>query len=168
MKRLVKNIVIGLIALTTIIFFVGIVLLIQLSKEFDSFVPFTSENYFPSYPTSYQLKSYEDNAEIIIPTDATEIYVYSSGLNKLSTRIRFSINSNKLDGFIENTLCTEPPTEFDANLYIPSNGKTNQWTLKEGSNYIRCFGVKENTRQTIIIDITDPNNYIVYIFASVY
>ncbi len=159
-----KKIVTGLIVLTAIIFFVGLVLLIQFSKKFD----FTSENYFPSYPMSDQLELYESNSEIIIPADASEIYVYSSGLNELSTRIRFSINSDKLDGFIENTLCAEPLSEFDASIYIPSNGETNPWTLKEGSNYKRCIGFKENTRQTIIVDITDPNNYIVFVFASVY
>jgi hypothetical protein len=164
MRRHLKIVFIGLVAITAIIFGVVLGFLIWLSSSFS----FTSENYFPSYPTSDQLDLYESNGEIIIPTDASEIYVYSSGLNELFTRIRFSINSDKLDFFIENTLCTEPLTEYDANLYTSSNGDTDPWTLKEGSIYNRCIGSRENTIQTIIVDITNPNNYIVYVFTSVY
>lgn len=139
-----------------------------LKWQLKDYEPFTSRGYYPSLPDGDALSWIESNVEIEFPPSAYDIYTYSTGLQELFTKVRFSMSADELNEFLESTLCQEPLKDIEPEQLPSSVGTTDWWTPDQAEHLESCTGRKDHSHQTIIIDMTTPDVYIVFVSTSVF
>jgi hypothetical protein len=112
-----------------------------------------------------ELLAVEGNAEIKFPPSAHEIYAYTTGIQDIDIRVRFSMNASELSEFMNNTICNQPLEKTEAIQNLSDNNS--DWWIPEKAEYSEeCYGEKEFSHQHIIIDMSDQEVYIVYVSTS--
>lgn len=135
--------------------------------QLKNYEPFTARDYYPSRSDSYETSIIEDNANIILPPSAREIYAYTTGFQDIFIQVRFSTNADELDEFMTSTLCQEPlrKIELEPSTY---DGISGWWTPDQAEHLKGCTGNKDHSHQTVMVDMTDPSVYIVFVSNSTY
>lgn len=110
-------------------------------------------------------ESIEANAEIDLPPSARDIHVHEEGVTEIFTMVRFTMDVSELDVFMQSTNCTTPLSEVDPAQYGVLEGRP-WWRPMDAVNLQECISTDEDLFQRILIDMTDPDAYIVYVLAS--
>ncbi len=109
-----------------------------------------------------EILAVEGNAEIKFPPSAHEIYAYTTGIQDIDIRVKFSMNAGELSEFLNNTICNLPLVKTEVTQNLPENNS--DWWIPEKAKYSEeCYGEKEFSHQHIIIDMSDQEVYIVYV-----
>ncbi len=112
-----------------------------------------------------EILAVEGNAEIKFPPSAHEIYAYTTGIQDIDIRVRFSMNADELSEFLNNTICSLPLVKTEVTQNLPENNS--DWWIPEKAKYSEeCYGEKAFSQQHIIIDMSDQEVYIVYVSTS--
>ncbi len=134
-----------------------------------NFDPLSSYAYQPNPTDTYEISLIEGNADIKIPDSATEIYTFTTGFRDIDVNVRFILDAAELPEFMANTLCVEPLKEVTPSDYGKSEVDPSWWNdLRLAKHLEECkiekeFSPNEHTFQRILIDMTNPSSYIVYV-----
>ena len=134
--------------------------------QFKNYEPFTARNYYPSLPDSYEVSAIEGNADIILPPSAHDIHVYTTGIQAIFIKVRFSMNASELDEFMESALCQEPLRRMVVDQASISDGTSEWWTPDQAKKLEGCAGSKDQSHQVVMIDMTNPGVYVVFVSTS--
>jgi hypothetical protein len=135
--------------------------------QLKDYEPFTARDYYPSRPDSYETSFIEGNADITLPPSAHEICAYTTGFQDIFIQVRFSMNADELDEFMRSTLCQEPLRKTE--LEPPTYDSTSDWWTPDQAEHLKsCTGNKNHSHQTVMVDMTDPSVYIVFVSNSVH
>ncbi|MGG6460918.1 MAG: hypothetical protein ACM3JQ_05770 [Candidatus Eiseniibacteriota bacterium] len=121
---------------------------------------------YQAVPTDmYEISAIEGNAVIKLPSSAHDIHAYTTGMRDISILVRFSMDAKELHDFIKITLCDHPmvhtlPQKVETKFYW--------WVPDQATDLEQCSGENERSHQQVIIDISDEDEYIVYIRTSTY
>jgi hypothetical protein len=141
---------------------------IWIAWELRDYEPFTARDYYPSLPESDEVSHIESNADITLPQSAHDIYAYTTGFQDIFIKVRFSMSANELDDFMKGTLCQEPLRKTEPGRPSASDGTSRWWTPDQVEQLQGCTGSKDHSHQEIMIDMTDPNVYVVFVSTSTY
>lgn len=121
-----------------------------------------SEEYSPDLSNTAMISGIEGNAEFKFPPSSREIYAYTTGFRDIFIQTRFTINAEELQELISTTRCDEPlrPVGKPAESSI---SKFDWWKIAEAKTLVGCSGSTENFGQMVFIDMTNSEEYIVYI-----
>lgn len=113
-----------------------------------------------------ELELAEANGDIKLPNSTRNLRGYTEGVNELRTLIRFEMDADDLFDFIDNSICSDPlkPT-------IPgshTNDRVRWWDADETEKLMICHGQDGPSRQTILVDVSDPDTYRVFVSTSVH
>jgi hypothetical protein len=139
---------------------------IRITWELRNYEPFTARNYYPSRPDSYEVSFIEGNADITLPPSAYDIYAYTTGFQDIFIKVRFSMSSNELDEFMKSTLCHEPLRQMEPKQPSDSGGTSDWWTPDQAKQLEGCTGSQDHSHQTVMIDMTNPSVYVVFVSTS--
>lgn len=155
-------------AFTLILVLGCLVTIIWIVWQLRNYEPFTARHYYPSRPDSYEISSIESNANMKLPSSAHDIYTYITGFQDIFIKVRFSMSADELGEFMKSTLCQESLEQMGPILSSTSDG-TSEWWIPEQAKLLEgCTGGKEHSHQTVMIDITDPSVYVVFVSTSTY
>jgi hypothetical protein len=163
-----------LVSLSAIIGFTCLLFVIWLIWEVKNFDPLSSETYQPNPTDTYEISIIEGNADIKIPSSATEIYAFTTGFRDIDANVRFVLDAAQLPEFLKGTLCTtEPlkevsPSDYERPELLPSWWTPNLAKHLEECNIEKEFLPTEHTFQQILVDMTNPNSYIIFVETSHY
>jgi hypothetical protein len=143
-------------------------LTVWIAWQVQNYEPFTARSYYPSRPDSDAVSSIEGNAEIALPSSANDIYAYTTGLRDISTKVRFSMNADELDELMLSTLCQEPLREIQPGGQSAADGTSEWWTPNQAEYLRGCTGSKDHSHQMVMVDMTDPSVYVVFVSTSTY
>jgi hypothetical protein len=118
--------------------------------------PFVSDDADPSV--------IEANGEIELPPSAHDIYAHTEGFRAISIQVRFAMDATELSHFLDSTLCSEPLTGADPALQRESS--LPWWRPMNAQDLWECSGKGGHSYQRILIDMSDPTTYIVYVSTS--
>lgn len=110
----------------------------------------------------------EGNSGIRIPSSATGVTGYTTGVRELDTYLRFQIPASDLEGFLLNIGCTTPLSKADIRRQLEGAPDRSWWAPEKAQSYGSCNASTDHDVQLVFIDMTDPQNYIVYVAASTY
>lgn len=141
---------------------------IWLIGEIRNFDPLSSYTYQANPTDTYEIGIIEGNADIKIPSSATEIYAFTTGFRDVDANVRFILEAVKLPEFLENTLCAEALREVSPSDYGKSELDPSWWEPNLAEHLEECETEKElsptlHTFQRILVDMTNPSLYIVYV-----
>ena len=108
----------------------------------------------------------EGNADIKIPSSAIDIHGFTDGFRDIDTYIRFTIPSNDLKTFLASTVCSEPLSKQDIRDQIKGYPVFEWWHPETTTDYMSCSGSEEHIGQTIFVDMTNSDTYVIYIAAA--
>jgi hypothetical protein len=133
--------------------------------------PLSAYSYQAVPTNTYELSAIEGNAEIKLPSSAREIYAYTSGFQDIFIMVRFTVDPEELSEFMKNALCTESLRQVSPQRQEKLSGDPSWWELARAEHLESCSGVKEYSstqqcKQTIFVDKTNPENYIIYVSTS--
>lgn len=128
---------------------------------------FTATNYYPLHPGSAALSSIEGNADIVLPPSAHEIHAYTTGLNEIDVLVRFAMSADDLDEFMKSTLCQEPLAQMNYEQRTVVDQVSEWWTPGQAEHLEGCTGSKDHIYQRIMVDMTQPDIYIVFVSVSI-
>jgi hypothetical protein len=123
------------------------------------------ESYQPVPTNMPELSAIEGNAEIKFPSTAHEIHAYTTGVRDIFIMVRFSMDSSELSEFMDDTLCDQPLVK-SAISQQPSENNFDWWVPDHAKYSEECYGEKGFSHQQIIIDMSDPEVFIVYVSTS--
>jgi hypothetical protein len=155
----------GVVIITGCVF-----LVFWISLLFKNGFPLAAYDYQPVPTDTYQIAAIEGNAEIKIPPSAREIYSYTTGFREISIMARLTINAAELSAFMESTLCKEPLQQISPSTQS-SNSNLTWWQPDRASHLEGCNSVRElsptaHVVQKVLVDMTNQNNYIIYVSTS--
>jgi hypothetical protein len=130
--------------------------------------PFTAIDYYPTHPGNAALSYIEGNADIVLPSSARDIYVYTTGFREIDTFARFSMSANELDEFMESTSCQQSLKRVNYELGEMRGQISEWWTPNQAERLDGCNGSKGHIHQTIMVDRTRQDVYVVFVMASTY
>jgi len=133
-----------------------------------NYEPITAMSYYPSRPDSNVVSLIEANAEITLPPSAHDIYVYTTGFQDIFTKVRFSMSADEIDEFIASTLCREPLKEIQPGERSAADGASGWWTPNRAKYLKGCTGSRAHSHQAVMVDMSDPNVYVVFVSTSTY
>ena len=107
----------------------------------------------------------EGNAEITLPPSVHNIQSHHEGLREIAVQVRFVMSANELPGFLEQHCKTEPNVS-DIRQELQQRLDREWWTPTKATRFQWCSGDRENFSQTIFVDMTDSETYIVYVVAG--
>lgn len=136
--------------------------------QVKNYEPFTARSYYPSRPDSDTVSFIEGNAEIALPSSAHDIYAYTTGFQDIFVKVRFSMSADELDEFIASTLCQESLKEIQPGEQSAADGTSEWWTPNQAEYLKGCTGSKTHSHQTVMVDMTDPSVYVVFVSTSIY
>jgi len=126
---------------------------------------FESLLYQPVPTNMPEISAIEGNVEIKLPPSAHEIHAYTTGMRDIFIMVRFSMKASELPGFMNSTLCDQPLVQSTPRPAAAGNNF--DWWIPEQAQYAEeCSGTKEHSHQQIIIDMSDKDEYIVYVSTS--
>jgi len=107
----------------------------------------------------------EGNAEIVIPDGVSDLHGFVSGLQDVTTYVRFTTRVSSVDTFISSTLCDTSPVLINvplasSNLYLP-----NWWDLHQADNLKSCIGNSDHLHQEVYLSSSDAGEVKVYVIA---
>lgn len=108
----------------------------------------------------------EGNTETQIPATASDLHGYVTGFRDITTYVRFSMPQLGLSEFLRSTACPTALETADIRSEIQRVGSFTWWQPGSAVDYKWCDGIKEHLVQRVFMDLSDPNNVIVYIIAS--
>jgi hypothetical protein len=108
----------------------------------------------------------EGNTETVIPQSASDIHGLVDGFQEITTYMRFTIPASDLDRFLSSTSCTTPLQIDASHRDFEIRYEKDWWQVKQAEVVGWCDGVKEHIAQSIYVDMTDLNKYIIYVVAS--
>jgi len=124
-------------------------------------------SYQPVPTNMPEIEAIEGNAEIKLPPSAHEIYAYTTGLRDIFIMVRFSMDASELPEFMKSTLCDRPLAQSTAEQ--EASGNRFEWWVPDQAQYSEeCNAEKGNSHQQIIIDMSNSEEYIVYVSTSTY
>jgi len=157
--RVTFIVVIGLL----IILWIGLQWLSRSANEPLS--EFTAYIYQPAPTPGGDLDAIESNAEIAIPTSASEIYAVISGFRDMITQMRFDLPSRDLPAFLENTYCVDEVVPTNSSSYTPGGNDPEWWQPHQATDLVRCVGGHDSLHQQILVDRSDSQMYTVYVIS---
>ena len=158
----------GLSAVALILVLGCLATIIWIAWQLRDYEPFTARNYYPSRPDSSEVPFIEGNADITLPPSAHDIYAYTTGFQDIFIQVRFSMHANELDEFMQSTLCQEPLEQMEPKQPSTSDGLFDWWTPGQAEQLKGCTGSKNHSHQTVMIDMTHPSVYVVFVSTSTY
>ncbi len=108
----------------------------------------------------------EGNAEIKLPPSTSHLYGHTEGLNHIFTRASFAMDASDLVSFLRGTHCSESLSRVDPKKYEAASSSAPWWNPAHAQDLYACWGGTEDFHQTILVDMTDPQTYMVYVIAS--
>jgi hypothetical protein len=165
-KRLNRKKWLGVLALVSIVSCLAVIAWI--ARQMMNYEPFTARNHYPTRPDSNKISSIEGNAEIVIPSSAHDIYVYTTGFQDILTKVRFSMDADELDEFMVRTLCEEPLGEIQPKKQSAADGTSKWWTPNQAEHLRGCTGNNDHAHQTVMVDMTNTSVYVVFVSTSTY
>ncbi len=123
---------------------------------------FEANEYSPDLSNAELISAIENNAEFKFPASARDIYAYISGFQDIFIQTKFTIKAKELQELISSTRCNK---SLQA-LKIPLENTISTpawWKLSEAKTVMTCSGTTETFGQTVYIDMTNTDTYIVYI-----
>jgi hypothetical protein len=141
---------------------------IWITWQLRDYEPFTASDYYPSRPDSYEVSFIEGNADITLPPSAHDIYAYTTGFQDIFIKVRFSMRANELDEFMQSTLCQESLTQMEPEQPSTSDRTFDWWTPDQAGQLKGCTGSKDHSHQTVMIDMSNPSIYVVFVSTSTY
>lgn len=160
--------------LILIVFFVftfSVFVLIKLQRIFsyeDMKTPmseFESEIYEEDLSNISVISSIEGNAEFKFPPSSRDIYAYTTGLRDIFIQVRFAIDTNDLQRFIDSTKCNSDLQEIVASFEQTEN-QFDWWELSKSTELKMCSGSSENFGQEVYVDMSNLSFYIIYILGG--
>jgi len=82
--------------------------------------------------------------------------------------VRFDLHAIELDSFMESTLCTAPLQPVDPEKYKSETKELEWFQPDKSTDLMECYGEKNASHQTIIVDRTNPKVYRIYVTCSVF
>jgi hypothetical protein len=157
-----------LVALGAIPGLICLFYVIQLAWALKNSDPLSSDTYQAVPTDTYELAAIEGNADIKIPARATEIHAYTTGFRDIDINVRFTIAVGELAGFMESSLCVEALQEVSPEHYGKSELSPSWWEPALAKHLEMCeiekeFSATQHTFQRILVDMTNPDAYIVYV-----
>ncbi|KAA3648742.1 MAG: hypothetical protein DWQ07_00670 [Chloroflexi bacterium] len=119
--------------------------------------------------TSYNPQPTSDligNVGISLPESARDVYEYGYGLNAVYTMVRFTIDAEDLDEIIESSICEEPLVQVPPENYAGGLDDTDWWLPEKATILMQCDGFTENFWQSILVDMSNPQEFIIYATSS--
>ena len=107
----------------------------------------------------------EADSEIKIPLSAREIHAMISGFRELDVWVRFELREKDLSSFLSETLCELPLTEVAPKNYAPDDLAPDWWQPHISKDLSECRGGNSTTRQSILIDSTNSQTLVIYVFG---
>lgn len=120
--------------------------------------PFSSDSADPDF--------LEANTEIRFPPSAREIRAHTEGFREISTLVRFTMSPADLPQFLDSTLCSVPPALADPSLQPRGVGAPSWWRPMDAERLQECLGERVDFYQHVLVDVSNPNTYIVYVSAG--
>lgn len=145
--------------------FVAAVWFVWQLRNYD---PFSATIYQPFPTDSYELSAIEGNAGIILPPSARDIYAYTTGFQDVFIQMRFSMSASELDEFLKSTLCQEPLKQMVPDPQPASEGNFDWWVPDQAEHLEGCTRSSDHSYQTIMVDMTDPDVYVVFVSTGTY
>ncbi len=111
----------------------------------------------------------EWGTDIQIPAGARDLHGYMEGWRETLTLLRFTIPPNDLPTVLTTTVCELPLQASEnplANARAPSY--LTWWTPGLARTWLSCSGVRGHAHQTLLVDTTNPSEYVLYIVDSWY
>lgn len=156
-------VLIGVLVLTFIVF-----VLVQAQRAFfniDTELPMSeleSEIYEEDLINTSVISSIEGNAEFKFPPSSRDIYAYTTGLRDIYIQVRFTIDKEDLEEFIDNTRCNAP---LEAFLFpdVETNVRFSWWEVSKSNHLQSCTGSSEHFSQEVLVDMTNQEFYVIYV-----
>ena len=124
-------------------------------------------SYQPVPTNMPEIQAIEGNAEIKLPPSAHEIHAYTTGLRDIFTMVRFSMDAGELAEFMKSTLCDQPLAQ--SSIVRESSDNRFDWWVPDQAHYSeQCNSEKGNSHQQVIVDMSNPEVFIVYVSTSTY
>ena len=125
----------------------------------------TAEYYQPAPTPGSDLDWIEADSEIKIPPSARELHARISGFRELDVWVRFDLPEKDLSSFLSKTLCEFPLTEVAPKNYAPDDLDPDWWQPHTSKDLAECRGSNSTTRQNILIDSTNSQALVIYVFS---
>ncbi len=147
-----------------------VICIIWISVALKNFDPFTTVSYQPVQTNIPEIKIIEGNAEIKVPPSAREIYSYQGGFQEIFIMVRLTIDAKDLPQFLAGTRCTEPLYNVSPSEQPSHSFGQSWWEPNLAGQLERCQGgrssISARYRQEILVDITNPEYYIIYVSTT--
>jgi hypothetical protein len=124
-------------------------------KDWD---PFTTDEADPA--------TINANAQIELPPSTRDIHVRVSGFREISTHVRFAIDATDLPQFLDSTLCNEPLAPTNPAFQEEGSGDLSWWRPGDAQRLQECVGKRTGFYQHVLVDVSNPDTYIVYVYAG--
>ena len=109
----------------------------------------------------------EGNTELKIPTNATDIHGYVDGFRDVTTLLRFTMPAYDLDSFLKQTSCALPlKTDSSRSVWSQNSPIHKWWRPGDAQRFAVCIGSTPQLGRRLFFDMTQPDQYIVYVVAS--
>ncbi len=99
--------------------------------------------------------------EAKLPPSASELHSYYIGFQDFFARVRFEIPAADLPQFLASTAFTDPPSTTD-NPFSPVEKDQAWWRPYEAQRFQWFERPQGSGKATLLIDMTNPDRYIVY------
>jgi hypothetical protein len=96
-----------------------------------------------------------------LPPGASELHSHYIGFQDFFARVRFEIPATELPQFLASTAFTDPPSTID-NPFSPGEKEQDWWHPYEAQRFQWFERPQGSGRATLLIDMTNPDRYIVY------
>jgi hypothetical protein len=109
----------------------------------------------------------EGNARITLPDSAQDVHAHVEGFQETFIQTRFVIPSSDLPEFLASTLCNNRSfSTSDIRLLLEDSLDRPWWKPTSAEHFKWCEGSTDSFFQRILIDMSDPNTYIVFMVAG--
>ena len=108
----------------------------------------------------------EGNTGMVVPKSARGIHGVINGNQNITTHMRFDIPASDLNEALKNTGCSGALTNKDVRSELQEYPQRDWWTPGQAQTYASCNAGQEDVTQLIMVDMTDPQRYIIYVIAS--
>jgi len=108
----------------------------------------------------------EADTGTVIPASAAGIYGTVDGLGEVTTHLRFTIPAEDLAEFVRSTACATPLAGGDIRAQLQGLPQRTWWAPEKAQKYASCTAAAPHLAQLVFVDMTDPQNYIVYVVAA--
>jgi hypothetical protein len=94
----------------------------------------------------------EGNSGIHIPSSATGVIGYFTGLREITSYLRFQIPASDLEGFLLNTGCTTQLSKVDIRRQLEGFPDRSWWAPEKAQSYGSCYASTDHDIQHVFIE----------------